>query len=154
MSLNKRAGRCLALYSSALGVLYLVVGSIEFLTGFWDLIMPGAVSRLLGLPLDLYGGFAALVTGFVYFGAIPLWRGRLDHVGYVLVGVLLSAIFSGVYILIVLADGLSVYISHLAGEAWTWEWLFSGTAGTGLLRPEIWLGLLSIPLGYSALKRV
>ncbi len=67
---------------------------------------------------------------------------------------MLSAIFGAIYLLIVCADGLGAYLAYLSGEEWTWEWLVAGTTGSGLLRLEIWLALLSAPLGYAALKVV
>ena len=154
MNLNRKIGRCMAVYSAILGAIYVVVGSIEFSTAFWNwFIKPGDNLSLLGLPCDdLFGGFAALVIGAVFFGALPLWRARREAIGFALVGALLSATFGAVYLLIVGADGFGTLLASLSGEEWTWDWLTSGTSGTGLLRPEIWLAILSAPLGYVALK--
>jgi len=154
MNLNRKISRCMAAYSAILGTLYIIVGSIEFLTAFWNwFIKPGDDLSLLGLPCDdLFGGFAALVIGAVFFGALPLWRARREAIGFVLVGALLSVTFGAVYLLIVGADGFGTLLAFLSGEKWSWDWLTSGTSGTGLLRPEIWLALLSAPLGYAALK--
>ena len=154
--LSKNAGRGMAIYAAILGGLYVTVGFIEFATAFWNwFIEPGGNLSLLGLPSDdLFGGLAALVIGFVFFGAIPLWRAKYESIGFILVGALLSAIFGAIYLLIVCADGLGAYLAYLSGEEWTWEWLVAGTASSGLLRLEIWLALLSAPLGYAALKVV
>ena len=69
MSLGKNSGRCMAVYSVVLGVFYIIVGSIEFATAFWNwFIVPGDNLSLLGLPSDdLFGGLAALVIGAVFF---------------------------------------------------------------------------------------
>jgi len=154
--LNKNVGRSMAIYAAILGGLYVIVGFIEFATAFWNwFIEPGGNLSLLGLPSDdLFGGFAALVIGIVFFGAIPLWRMKYESIGFILVGALLSAIFGAVYLLIVCADGFGAYLAYLSGEEWTWEWLVAGTAGSGLLRPEIWLAFLSAPLGCAALRVV
>jgi len=154
MELNKSFGRYMAVYAAVLGVFYIVVGSVEFITAFWNwFIEPGDNLSLLGLPSDdLFGGLAALVIGAVFFGAIPLWKARYESIGFVLVGALLSVTFGAVYLLILGADGLGTYLAYLSGEEWTWDWLIAGTLRVGLLRPEIWLAFLSAPLGYVALK--
>ena len=156
MKVDESFGKRMAVYAAVLGALYVIVGSVEFATAFWNwFIVPGGNLSLLGLPCDdLFGGFAALVIGAVFFGAIPLWKARYEAIGFVLVGSLLSATYGAVYLLIVGADGLGTLLAYLSGEGWTWEWLTAGTLGTGLLRPEIWLAFLSAPLGYVALKTV
>ena len=148
MKLSKETRKSLAAYAIILAILYIIIGLIEFSTGLWDLLAPGAAEAILGLPIDLFGGFATLVIGVAYLGAVPLWRGNYESLGFILVGVLLSVVFGVLYLLIVGADGFGTYLACLDGEPWTWEWLTSGTAGLGLLRPEIWLFFLSAPLGY------
>jgi hypothetical protein len=152
MKLGEGARRSVVVYSVILGILYIIIGSIEFTTGLLDLPNPGTVESILGMPVDLFGGFAALVIGFVYLGATSLWKGRYESLGFVLVGTMLSAVFGVLYLLIVGADGLEAYLACLGGENWTWDWLTSGTAGTGLLRPEIWLFFASLPLLIYTLK--
>ena len=154
MSLDKNFSKYMAVYAVVLGVFYIIVGSVEFTTAFWNwFIKPGDNLSLLGLPCDdLFGGFAALITGAVFFGAIPLWKARYEAIGFALVGALLSVTLGVVYLLIVGADGLETLLAYLSGEEWTWEWLTAGTLGVGFLRPEIWLAFLSAPLGYTALK--
>jgi len=154
MKLDKNFSRYMAVYSAVLGAIYIIVGSVEFATAFWNwFIAPGDNLSLLGLPSDdLFGGLAALIIGIIFFGAIPLWKARYESIGFVLVGALLSATFGAVYLLTLGADGLGTYLAYLSGEEWTWDWLTAGTLGVGLLRPEIWLAFLSAPLGYAALK--
>jgi len=152
MKLSEGARKSMVAYAVILGILYIIIGSIEFATGLWDLLAPGAAESILGMPIDLFGGFATLVIGAAYFGAISLWRGKYDSLGFVFVGVLLSVAFGALYLFIVGADGFGTYLAYLDGEDWTWEWLTSGTAGPGLLRPEIWLFFASLPLGIYALK--
>lgn len=152
MKLSGGAGKAMATYAFILGILYLTIGSAEFTTGLWNLLSPGTAESIVGLPIDLYGGFATIVLGSTYLGATPLRRGKQESLGFVLVGVLLSTVFGLLYLLIVSADGLGTYLAYLDGEAWTWEWLTSGTTSRGLLRPEIWLFFLSTPLALSAWK--
>jgi len=154
MKLDKNFSRYMAVYSAVLGAIYIIVGSVEFATAFWNwFIAPGDNLSLLGLPSDdLFGGLAALIIGIIFFGAISLWKARYESIGFVLVGALLSATFGAVYLLTLGIDGLGTYLAYLSGEEWTWEWLTAGTLGVGLLRPEIWLAFLSAPLGYAALK--
>lgn len=92
-----------------------MIGSLELITGVWELFAPGAAENVLGLPIDLYGGFVTVVMGATYFGATPLWRGKHESLGFVLVGVLLSAVFGGLYLLIVGTDGLGTYLAYLDG---------------------------------------
>jgi len=155
MRLNKSDGKRIAAYAAILGVIYLTIGLIEFVNAFWSwFIAMGGEASLFGFPGlpkgDLFGGLAAIVVGAVYLGAAPLWRGRRELLGFPIIGGFLSAALGGVYLLIVLADGLEALLAYLAGEGWTWEWLLAGTAETGLLRPEIWLFILSLPLTYYA----
>jgi hypothetical protein len=150
MKLSEGSRKSLAAYAIILGILYTIIGLIEFATGLWNLLAPGTAEAILGLPIDLFGGFATLVIGATYFGAIPLWRGDYESLGFILVGVLLSVVFGVLHLLIVGADGFGTYLEYLDGEVWTWEWLTFGTVGPGLLRPEIWLSFLSVPLGYFA----
>jgi hypothetical protein len=93
------------------------------------------------------------VTGATYLAATSLWKGKRESLGFVLVGVLLSTVFGALYLFIVCADGFGMLLSIWQGEEWTWEWLTAGTAGTGILRPEIWLAAASLPLGYFGSKQ-
>ena len=156
MKMNKKMGKYMTAYAAIIGGLYIIIGIAEFSVAFWNwFINPGGNLSLLGLPGDdLFGGLAALVIGAVFLGALPLWGSKYESIGFILVGALLSVTFGAVYLLIVFADGIGACLSYLSGEGWTWEWLMTGTLGTGILRPEIWLAFLSAPLGYIALKMV
>lgn len=156
MKLSKNTGRFMAVYATILGASYIIIGSIEFATAFWNwFIKPGGGLSLLGLPCDdLFGGFAALVIGTVFLGATPLWKANYESIGFAIVGALLSMALGAVYLLIICADGFGTYLAYLSGEEWTWKWLTAGTLDNGLFRLEIWLGFLSAPLEYAALKAV
>ncbi len=150
----KNIGKGIIIYAILLGGIYIVVGSVEFVTAFWNwFIEPEGNLSFLGLPSDdLFGGFVALVIGTVFLGVAPLWKTKYKPIGFILVGALLSVTFGAIYLLIAGADGFEAFLAYLSGEEWTWEWLTAGTASSNLLRPEIWLAFLSAPLGYMALK--
>ncbi|HIE23096.1 MAG TPA: hypothetical protein EYP68_02580 [Candidatus Korarchaeota archaeon] len=160
--LAKGTERIIALYSLIIGITYLIIGVLEFVMGIWSVLMPwAAVTRLarcltgfLGLPMDIFGGLSAIVIGATYFGAFSLWKGKHESLGFVLVATMLSAVFGVLYLLIIGARGLEVFLTFLSGEEeWNWEWITSGTTGLGLLRPEIWLFLLSLPLAFLVWKK-
>ena len=137
----------IAWYAAILGIIYLITGAIEFAAGLYNLLLPGAVEKLFGFPADLFGGFSSHVIGAAYSGVL-LRRGKQESIGFQLIAILLSIVFGVLYLLIVCADGFGTLVSTFEGEEWTWEWLISGSAGTGILRPEIWLAVASLPLAY------
>lgn len=143
MRLNESNGKVVATYALILGAMYFILGILEVVEGFGPLFGV-AVGPVLGaeyIPADLFGGLATIVTGATYFGAAPLWKAKYESLSFLLVGVLLSTVFGALYLLILGANGLGAF---LAGEEWEWM--------ADLLRPEIWLFFLSLPLGYFALK--
>jgi hypothetical protein len=145
--MKQEVKKTIVAYAVVLGALYIAFGVMEL--GLWICGYEG-----LGgvVPPDHFGAFAALVAGATYLSTISLLKGVRESWGYVLAGLLLSAILGIVYLLIACADGLGTLLSTLEGGEWTWEWLTSGTAGTGLLRPEIWLFFASLPLAYLTLR--
>jgi len=151
---QKVENRHIVIYTMILGVAYIIFGAAEFTLGIYNLFSPMDNASLVGVvPADIFGGFAALVVGASYLSAISLLRGARESWGFILVGVLLSAVFGVIYLLIVCADGFGTLLASLEGEAWTWEWLTRGSAGSGLLRPEIWLFFMSLPLAYLTLRK-
>jgi hypothetical protein len=151
---QKAENRHIVIYAMILGVAYTIFGAAEFTLGIYNLFSPMDNAGLVGVvPADIFGGFAALVVGASYLSAISLLRGTLESWGFILVGMLLSAVFGVIYLLIVCADGFGTLLASLEGEAWTWGWLTSGSAGSGLLRPEIWLFFMSLPLAYLTLRK-
>ena len=152
MKLNNRHRLSIAVYAAILGSMYLIIGAAEFAAGLWNLFQSGHAENPFGLPADIFGGFSALVIGCAYLGGTSFWKGKHESLGFLLIATILSMVFGLLYFLIACADGFGTLIATWEGEEWTWEWLTSGTAETGLLRPEIWLALISLPLGYSVLK--
>ena len=130
--------RGLGLYALVLGVIYVSLGSMEFILGFFDMFLGGTPLSCLWIPVDLFGGFSAFVIGLTYLAAVRLLKGEYESISYVLVATMLSTVFGVLYVLIFLANGLSAYLS---GEEWSWI--------VDLARPEIWLFISSTPLAYS-----
>jgi len=143
--------RRIAVYAIMLGIAYVIVGASEFALGLWDLFSLGTVN-FFGVPIDLFGGFAAVVIGATYLGAVLVLKGRYESLGFILIGTFLSAVFGVLYLLIVGADGFKSLLAFWEGQEWTWEWLTKGSADSGLFRPEIWLFFASLPLAYFTLK--
>jgi len=152
MRASRNRGRTLAVYVTILGTIYIIIGAAEFISGLWHLLQPENAIGFLGLPIDLFGGFSALVIGAAYLGGVLLWKGETESLGFLLIATILSIVFGLLYFLIVCADGFSALIATWEGEEWTWEWLTTGTAGPGILRLEIWLAIVSVPLLYFAVK--
>jgi predicted membrane-bound dolichyl-phosphate-mannose-protein mannosyltransferase len=141
-------------YAVVLGIAYLALGVAELVLGIYNLIWHSENASLAGIvPADILGGFASLVIGATFLGSASLLRGVRESWGYIIAGLFLSAVYGVLYMLIVGADGLNTWLSYVAGEGdWTWDWLTSGAAGPGLLRPEIWLFLVSLPLAHQTLR--
>lgn len=143
MKLNESNGKVVATYALILGIIYFILGILEVVEGFGPFfgVTEGPVLGVEWLPADMFGGLATIVIGAVYFGATPLWKAKYESLSFLLVGVLLSTVFGALYLLIWGANGFGAF---LAGEEWEWM--------ADLLRLEIWLFFLSLPLGYFALK--
>ncbi|MGC8563797.1 MAG: hypothetical protein ACP5I2_06410 [Fervidicoccaceae archaeon] len=141
-------------YASILGVAYVFFGAVELFLGARGLLSAEGSASFWGAPADVLGGFASLVIGASYLSSLEMLRGKYESMGFILVGAILSSVFGILYLLIVLADGIEASLSALSGGEWTWDWLTTGSAGTGVLRPEIWLFLASLPLALFVLKKV
>jgi hypothetical protein len=145
--------RWIVIYAMILGIAYVILGATEFTLGIYSLFSPMDNINFVGvISADIFGGFAAIVIGATYLSATSILRGKYELWGYILIGLFLSIVYGAIYLLIVFADGFEALLAYWGGEGeWTWEWLTSGTAGPGLLRPEIWLFLASLPLAYLTL---
>lgn len=120
-----------------LGALYVIIGALEVL---FDPILFGIESAI---PADLFGGLALLVIGGVYlYGVRDLWNNRREGISFLIGGVVLSAIFGIIFLLIMGANGLM----YLLGEAEEFSIIAE-------FRPEIWLFLMSLPAAYLVWKR-
>ena len=147
-ALGPMVRRKLAVYASALGLAYVIVGLLEVANAVYILFLrPGAEEALVvlpGLPAeDLFGGFSSLVIGLVFLQAVRLWKLERDEdIAFALVGSLLAATFGVLYVLVFVANGASAL---LAGGEELATWLASGWL-TDALRPEIWLFVLALPV--------
>ena len=118
-ALDPRTRRALAVYGSVMGLAYAIIGLLEVINAFYTwFLRPGAEEALIvlpGLPAgDLFGGFSSLVVGLVLLQAARLWKPRRDEdVAFVLVGSLLAAAFGVLYILVFVANGVSLSLIHI-----------------------------------------
>jgi hypothetical protein len=147
MGFNKNIGTKIAVYSAVIGTLYAVFGLLEILVGWGDLI--GAEVSLIPplelvgvniIPPDVFGGIMLMIIGAVYFtGVKQQTEGKREGLSFLLVGSLLAVIFFGVYLAIMLANGVGYLFQF---EDWLeWIWLDD-------LRPGIWLFILALPGTY------
>lgn len=111
-------GKTLAVYGVILGILYLIIGLVE-------------------VPGDVFGGLALVVISAVYlYGIRGLWSAEYGGLSFIIVGLMLSAIYGILYLLLMGAD----YLMYTLGKE-----EFSAIAS---FRPEIWLFLISLPAAY------
>ncbi len=139
MSSVKPYGRGLIVYAAVLGALYTILGLIEFGCGLCDIFMETAPELQWWIPIDVFGGFSAVVIGLTYLSSLRRSEGMYESLSYLLVATILSVVFGALYVLVTLSNGIS---SYMAGEEWNWV--------IDVSRPEIWLFLMSIPLAYKA----
>ena len=76
MKVSRSSSRALVVYAVILGSIYLIIGTAEFTAGLWYLFQPENATAILNLPVDLFGGFSALVIGAAYLGGTFLWKGK------------------------------------------------------------------------------
>jgi hypothetical protein len=152
MGFNKNVGKPIAVYSSVIGILYAIFGVLEILVGWGDfvgaeasIISPLEVAGVNVVPPDVFGGIMLIIIGAVYLtGVKQQAKGEREGLSFLLVGSLLAAIFFGVYVVIMLANGVGYLFQF---EDWLeWIWLDD-------LRPAIWLFLLALPGAYLAFTK-
>jgi hypothetical protein len=152
MGFNKNIGTKIAIYSFAIGVLYAIFGFLEILVGWGalvgtgvSLIPPLEIAGVNVVPPDVFGGLMLIIIGTVYLtGVKQQAKGEREGLSFLLVGSLLAAIFFGVYLMIMLANGVG-YVFQF--EDWIeWIWLDD-------LRPGIWLFFLALPGAYLVNKK-
>jgi hypothetical protein len=147
MGFNKNIGTKLAVYSVVIGILYAVFGLLEILVGWGDLVGTGVsvipaleIAGVTVVPPDVFGGVMLIIIGTVYLtGVKQQAQGNREGISFLLVGSLLAAVFFGVYMAIMLANGVGYLFQF---EDWLeWIWLDD-------LRPGIWLFLMALPGTY------
>jgi hypothetical protein len=149
MGFNKSVGITVAVYSTVIGILYAVVGLLEILVGWGDLIGTGEpliapleLGALNVIPPDVFGGIMLIIIGAVYLAGVKQQaKGNREGLSFLLVGSLLAGVFFVVHLLIMLANGVGFVFQF---EDWLeWIWLDD-------LRPAIWLFILALPGAYLA----
>jgi hypothetical protein len=152
MGFNKNVGTQIAVYSFVIGILYAIFGILEILVGWGDLIGTGdplitplELAEVNVVPPDVFGGIMLIIIGAIYLtGVTQQAKGEREGLSFLLVGSLLAAIFFGVYVVIMLANGVGYLFQF---EDWLeWIWLDD-------LRPGIWLFLLALPGTYLAFTK-
>jgi hypothetical protein len=130
MDLERTSGLGTALYAGALGLIYVVLGLAEMANGF-ELV------EITYIPTDIFGGIMCILIGIVFLrGLGPLSSGRANGLSFLIVGVMVTAIYSGLYLAIMGSHGLGLLIGMEDFEGWL---------TIDDLRPEIWLPLLALP---------
>ncbi len=133
--IDENIGKKLAIYASILGILYVIFGFREIIAAFSDY-------ELETEPLGLFGGFALIVIGAVYFFGIKnLKEAKMEGLSFFMGGIILSAIFGILYLLIMGANALD-YLVWLGTEDEI------GTSFREDFGPAIWLFFVTLPGGY------
>ena len=147
MGFNKNIGTKLAVYSILIGILYAVFGVLEILIGWGDLtgtdvsLIPSLeLAGVTVVPPDVFGGVMLIIISIVYLAGVKQQaKGNREGLSFLLVGSLLATVFFGVYLAIMLSNGVGYLFQF---EDWLeWIWLDD-------LRPGIWLFLLALPGTY------
>jgi hypothetical protein len=133
MEINETSGRTIAVYSTVLGLFYFAFGIVEIMVGLGFI-------KVLFVPQDIFGGIMLLIVASVFLTGIKeQWKGNREGVSYFSVGILLATVFFGLYLLIMVSNGLGHLLQF---EDWVeWRWLDD-------LRPGIWLFPSALPGAY------
>jgi len=115
----------------------LMIGFIYIVFGFLQAVVSMGMVTILFIPAKPVGVLVLFVIGAVFLtGYRELNKGIREGVAYIHVGIMLSLLFSFIYILILFAGALETYIlKNEDFENWT---ILDG------MRPELYLGLLSL----------
>lgn len=134
--MNNELNEGIAVYSSIIGIIYVMVGL-------------AAMSNSLGLsefnyiPTDLFGGLMLIFIGGIFLRTIKeTGKEQYNGLSFLLVGIIMAVIYSGLYIAALGADALSFVLGSEDFEEW---------APLNDFRIEIWLPLITIP-GMLVLK--
>ena len=148
---SKSVGARIAAYSFIVGLAYAVFGLLEILVGWGEFIGTGVLIQPIELagtnlvPPDFFGGVMLIIIGIVYLtGVGQQERGEREGLSFLLVGSLLATVFFGVYVSVMLANGVGYMFQF---EDWLeWTWLDDQ-------RPGIWLFVLALPGEYLVLTK-
>jgi hypothetical protein len=116
------------------GLLFLIFGILQFIVGIGFLSFLGSA---LFIPQDILGGFILVLIGIIYLTSVyELRQGITEGVAYIYVAIILSLFFMGIYLLIMLTNGLEAGI-------FTNEDLRNWTPINDI-RPGIYLSIISL----------
>ncbi|MBN2109522.1 MAG: hypothetical protein JW705_00330 [Methanosarcinaceae archaeon] len=141
----KRGTRQKMWFALLSGCSYILFGLTQLITGsskaLFGISVPHSIGKvitgMLFIPADAIAGLVLILIGCVFiYGFEEIRSGKYEGIAYVYVGILLSLIFAGIYVLSGFGNTLEVYL--LKNETFT-DWSI-----TDDIRPEIYLGLLSL----------
>jgi len=119
-----------AAYAALIGVVYVAAGLLEMMNGL-------GIGQLATIPSDVFGGLMLIFIGGIFLRSVgELRQGRAGGMSYLLVGALMTVIYSVLYILILSANGVEYLLGSEEFLEWTWLDDF---------RLEIWLPLIAVP---------
>jgi hypothetical protein len=139
------ADRSIAAYSLVIGVLYLIFGVLEIVSGLGSGHIP-FIGDFVLVPRDTFGGLMLILISIVFFRGIPgLWHEEPSSLSFVMVGTVIGLIYGVVYLIVLLSNGLGFLLGF---EEWIgWIWMED-------VRPEIWLGIPVAPLSVWTMRRI
>jgi len=124
-------------FAAVVAVLYLFFGLMQIVAGIG---YESGLNEALFVPADIMGGFMLMVVGFIFlFGVKELNSGVGEGVAYLYVGIVITLVLAGIYLLIMGSDALSAY--GLGSED------FDGWTPLDDLKPVIYLAVLPF-LGF------
>ncbi|MGQ4834456.1 MAG: hypothetical protein ACP6IS_11260 [Candidatus Asgardarchaeia archaeon] len=143
-NISKRKNQGVAIFSLALGILYLYFGVLEIV--YWIGINVTFLSPVT-LYSDAFAGFTLVITSLVFMtGAVKLWKNEITGYSYILVGLLLASVLGILQTLILAANWTERYL--LANEDFAeWAWTDDFRASIPL-----WIISLSLVIPIKSLK--
>jgi hypothetical protein len=131
-------------FALVMGCSYILIGIVQVITGISKALSEapgssylGAVADALFIPPDIIAGMILVLIGSVFiYGVSEIHSGIREGIAYVYVGILLSLIFAGIYMLAATGDFLEAHL--LKNEE------YIGWSVIDALRPEIYMGVLSL----------
>jgi hypothetical protein len=139
--LSNKTGIVITGYAAFIGLVYIFFGLLEIISGL-------GISSFYTIPSDIIGGLMLIFIGLIFLrGLGELSQAKVSGISYLLVGVMMTIIYSGLFILIMGAEGIEFLIGKEDFMDWSWQYSF---------RPEIWLPVITIPaiLFFYSQKRI
>ena len=139
--MSNKTGIVITGYAAFIGLVYIFFGLLEIINGL-------GISSFYTIPSDIIGGLMLIFIGLIFLrGLGELSQAKVSGISYLLVGVMMTIIYSGLFILIMGAEGIEFLIGKEDFMDWSWQYS---------LRPEIWLPVITIPaiLFFYSQKRI